>query len=72
MPLELELIGLQQLENYQQHYIQQWPKYVAEFYCLDNFIRFFRVDPQIENITVYTLSEQKAKDAALFVIVVSQ
>ncbi|XP_030245214.1 uncharacterized protein LOC115564723 [Drosophila navojoa] len=69
MSLQLERVDLQQLEIYQQHYKQQWPKYCAEFYCLDNFIGFFRVDPQMENVKAYALSEQRAKDAALFVIV---
>ncbi|EDW64939.1 uncharacterized protein [Drosophila virilis] len=68
MPLELEPVNLQQLQSLQTLYIQQWPKYCAEFYCLDNFIRFFKNDPQIRNIRAYTLSAQQAKDAALFVI----
>ncbi|EDW03371.1 uncharacterized protein LOC6562002 [Drosophila grimshawi] len=70
MAPELQAVGLEELQGFQQLYTQQWPKYCAEFYCLDNFIGFLKFDPHIRNVKAYTLSDdQRAKDAALFVIV---
>lgn len=70
MSVRLETIDLEILLRYQASYTQQWPKYCAEFYCLDNFIRFLQKEPHMANLKAYTLSEQRAKDAALYVIVV--
>lgn len=70
MSVRLETIDLQILLQYQASYTEQWPKYCAEFYCLDNFIGFLQKEPHMKNLKAYTLSEQSAKDAALFLIVV--
>lgn len=70
MTARLEEIDLVILKQYQTSYALDWPKYCAEFYCLDNFIGFLEKEPHIKNLKAYTLSEQSAKDAALFVIVV--
>lgn len=70
MKARLETIDLAILQQYQASYAQHWPKYCAEFYCLDNFIMFLQIEPHMKNLKAYTLSEQSAKDAALCVIVV--
>jgi len=70
MSHHLETIGLEILQSFQKCYTQNWPKYCSEFYCLDNFVGFLKKDPQIKNLKVYTLSDERAKDEAPFVIVV--
>ncbi|KAH8391799.1 hypothetical protein KR215_004096, partial [Drosophila sulfurigaster] len=69
MSQQLEPISLEIMQEFQKCYRQNWPKYCPEFYCLDNFIGFLKKDPQIKNLKAYTLSDQRAKDEALFVIV---
>ncbi|KAH8419373.1 hypothetical protein KR222_010037 [Zaprionus bogoriensis] len=69
MCAQLEAIGLETLQRYQTLYAKHWPRYCAEFYCLDNFIGFLQKDPQIRNVKAYTLADRRASDAALFVIV---
>ncbi|XP_034474711.1 uncharacterized protein LOC117781934 [Drosophila innubila] len=69
MSHQLETIDLDILQRFQKLYTRNWPKYCSEFYCLDNFIGFLKKDPLIKNLQIYTLSDKRAKDEALFIIV---
>ncbi|XP_039482569.1 uncharacterized protein LOC120445950 isoform X1 [Drosophila santomea] len=69
MGTRLEVIGLKDIQQFQQLYKQNWPKYCQEYYCLDNFVSFLKKQPHMRNIQMYTLDTKQARDEGLFVIV---
>ncbi|EDW55610.1 uncharacterized protein LOC6614533 [Drosophila sechellia] len=69
MGTRLEVIGLKDVQEFQQLYKQSWPKYCQEYYCLDNFVEFLKKQPHMRNIKMYTLDTKQARDEGLFVIV---
>lgn len=71
MGTRLEVIGLKDIQEFQQLYKQNWPKYCQEYYCLDNFVEFLKKQLHMRNIKMYTLDAKQARDEGLFVIVVS-
>ncbi|XP_022232625.2 uncharacterized protein LOC111081018 [Drosophila obscura] len=69
MCAKLKVMRLLQLQAYQKLYKNSWPKFCAEYYCLDNFIEFLKADPQIKHLKLFTLEGEQASADALFVIV---
>ncbi|XP_030383774.1 uncharacterized protein LOC115631209 [Scaptodrosophila lebanonensis] len=66
-PHRLISIGLDELQAFQELYKRDWPTYCAEFYCLDNFIRFLVAEPEIKNLKAYSLAEHRSDGLFIFV-----
>ncbi|XP_020799245.1 uncharacterized protein LOC110177068 [Drosophila serrata] len=60
-----QVVGLQQLEQLKNLYSRD-PKYLKEFYCLDNYLELHRKDAKLRNVNVYTVPNL---DLGLFVVV---
>ncbi|XP_020799076.1 uncharacterized protein LOC110176923 [Drosophila serrata] len=60
-----QVVGLQQLEQLKNLYSRD-PKYLKEFYCLDNYLELHRKDAKLRNVKIYTLPNL---ELGLFVVV---
>lgn len=67
----LEHVDLESLLQMKALYRGYCPQYRQEYQILKNIINFKKAEPQMKHVRAYTLSDQRAQELGLFLLMVS-